>query len=59
LRVKGRGVKKGGVVGDLLATIDVQVPQKIETEASEALKKFAEVTSGHDVRFEFRSKASQ
>jgi molecular chaperone DnaJ len=59
LRVKGRGVKKGGVVGDLLATIDVQVPQKIETEASEALKKFAEVTSGHDVRLEFRAKASQ
>jgi molecular chaperone DnaJ len=59
LRVKGRGVKKGGVVGDLLATIDVQVPQRIETEASEALKKFAEVTSGHDVRLEFRSKASQ
>jgi molecular chaperone DnaJ len=59
LRVKGRGVKKGGVVGDLLATIDVQVPQRIETEASEALKKFAEVTSGHDVRLEFRAKASQ
>ena len=59
LRVKGRGVKKGGVVGDLLATIDVQVPQRIETEASEALQKFAEVTSGHDVRLEFRAKASQ
>jgi molecular chaperone DnaJ len=59
LRVKGRGVKKSGDVGDLLATIDVQVPQRIETEASEALKKFAEVTSGHDVRLEFRAKASQ
>ena len=59
LRVKGRGIKKGSITGDLLATIDVQVPQKIESEASEALKKFAEATSSHDVRLEFRAKASQ
>ena len=59
LRVKGRGIKKGSVTGDLLATIDVQVPQKIEGEASEALQKFAEATSSHDVRLEFRAKASQ
>jgi molecular chaperone DnaJ len=58
LRVKGRGIKKGSVVGDLLATIDVQVPQKIEGAASEALKKFAEATASHDVRLEFRAKAS-
>ena len=59
LRVKGRGIKKGSVIGDLLATIEVQVPQKIEGEASEALKKFAEATTSHDVRMEFRVKASQ
>ena len=59
LRVKGRGIKKGSVVGDLLATIEVQVPQKIEGEASEALKKFADATASHDVRMEFRAKASQ
>ena len=59
LRVKGRGIKKGSVTGDLLATIDVQVPQKIEGEASEALKKFAEATASHDVRMEFRAKASE
>lgn len=59
LRVKGRGIKKGSITGDLLATIEVQVPQKIEGEASEALKKFAEATSNHDVRLEFRAKASQ
>ena len=59
LRVKGRGIKKGTVVGDLLATIDVQVPQKIEGEASEALQKFAEATAAHDVRLEFRAKATQ
>ncbi len=59
LRVKGRGIKKGSITGDLLATIEVQVPQKIEGEASEALKKFADATSSHDVRLEFRAKASQ
>ena len=59
LRVKGRGIKKGSISGDLLATIDVQVPQKIEGEAAEALKKFAEVTSGHNVRLELNAKASQ
>ncbi len=58
LRVKGRGIKKGSVAGDLLVTIDVQVPQKIEGAASDALKKFAEVTASHDVRLEFRAKAS-
>ena len=59
LRVKGRGIKKGSITGDLLATIEVQVPQKIEDHASEALQKFAEATSSHDVRMEFRAKASQ
>lgn len=59
LRVKGRGIKKGTVVGDLLATIDVQVPQKIEGEASQALQKFAEATADHDVRLEFRTKAAR
>jgi len=59
LRVKGRGIKKGSTTCDLLATIDVQVPQKIEGEAQEALKKFAEETSSHDVRLEFGAKATQ
>jgi len=59
LRVKGRGIKKGSITGDLLATIEVQVPQKIEDDASEALKKFADATASHDVRMEFRAKASQ
>ena len=59
LRVKGRGIKKGAITGDLLATIDVQVPQKIDSEASAALKKFAEVTASHDVRLEMKMKALQ
>ena len=59
LRVKGRGIKKGSATGDLLATIDVQVPQKIEGEAADALKKFAEATASHDVRLEMKTKALQ
>ena len=59
LRVKGRGIKKGSMSGDLLATIDVQVPQKVEGEAAEALQKFAEATSAHNVRLELNAKASQ
>jgi molecular chaperone DnaJ len=57
LRVKGRGITKGSTVGDLLVTIEVQVPRRIEGEALEALKKFAELTAEHDVRNEFNTKA--
>jgi molecular chaperone DnaJ len=57
LRVKGRGITKGATVGDLLVTIDVQVPRRVEGEALEALKKFEELTKDHDVRSEFNTKA--
>ena len=57
LRVKGRGITKGATVGDLLVTIDVQVPRRVEGEALEALKKFDELTKDHDVRSEFIAKA--
>ena len=57
LRVKGRGITKGNTVGDLFVTIDVQVPRRVEGEALDALKKFAELTAEHDVRSEFLTKA--
>ena len=57
LRVKGRGITKGSTVGDLLVTIEVQVPRRIEGEALETLKKFAELIAEHDVRSEFNTKA--
>jgi molecular chaperone DnaJ len=59
LRVKSRGITKGATVGDLLVTIEVQVPQRVEGEALEALKKYAEATSENDVRKEFNTKALQ
>lgn len=57
LRVKGRGITKGSTTGDLLVTIEVQVPRRVEGEALEALKKFEELTKDHDVRSEFITKA--
>ena len=59
LRVKGRGITKGTTVGDLLVTIEVQVPQRVEGAALDALKKYAEAMSDNDVRKEFNTKALQ
>jgi molecular chaperone DnaJ len=57
LRVKGRGITKGSTTGDLLVTVEVQVPQRVDGKALDALKKFAEETSSEDVRAEFSTKA--
>jgi len=57
LRVKGRGIVKGSATGDLLVTVEVQVPQRVDGKALDALKKFAEETSSQDVRSDFANKA--
>jgi len=57
LRVKGRGVTKGSTTGDLLVTVEVQVPQRVDGKALDALKKFAEETASQDVRSDFVNKA--
>lgn len=59
LRVKGRGIVKGSTTGDLLVTVEVQVPAKLEGAALEALQKYAEVVAEKDVRAELKIKASQ
>jgi molecular chaperone DnaJ len=59
LRVKGRGIIKGATTGDLLVTVEVQVPAKLEGAALEALQKYAEVVAEKDVRAELKSKAIQ
>ena len=59
LRVKGRGIKKGAITGDLLITIEVQVPRRVEGKAEEAIKAFALATAEDDVRAEFNTKAKQ
>ena len=57
LRIKGRGVKKGVNVGDLLVTLDVKVPQRIDGEAKRALEQFQEATKEHDPRAEWKAQA--
>jgi molecular chaperone DnaJ len=41
LRVRGRGVKSRSKQGDLLVTVEVAVPAKLDGDAREALEKFA------------------
>ncbi|MBH0778877.1 molecular chaperone DnaJ [Nocardia bovistercoris] len=53
LRVRGRGVpKRGGGAGDLLVTVKVAVPQKLDDEATRALERYAEAekAGGFDPR---------
>jgi molecular chaperone DnaJ len=51
LRVKGRGVQRAkGPAGDLLVTVSVTVPQKLEGPARDAVEAFASATAGDDPR---------
>ncbi|MFZ8872405.1 MAG: DnaJ C-terminal domain-containing protein [Candidatus Nanopelagicaceae bacterium] len=52
-RVKGRGVKKGVNAGDLIVSIEVQVPQRVDGSAKKALEDFAAATKSEDVRSDF------
>ena len=50
-RVRGKGVaRKDGTKGDLLATVDVQVPSGLTDEAREALERFAQAHGDEDPR---------
>jgi molecular chaperone DnaJ len=49
LRVRGRGVQGRGRNGDLLVTVEVAVPTKLNSDAHEALEKYA-VTQAEDPR---------
>jgi molecular chaperone DnaJ len=42
LRVRGRGIETGGSRGDLLVTVTVAVPQKLNSRQRKALEAFAE-----------------
>jgi molecular chaperone DnaJ len=49
LRVKGRGITRNHNTGDLLITIDVVVPQRIDGKAKKALEDFAAVMKDEDM----------
>ena len=57
LRVKGRGVKKGSSVGDLMITLDVRIPQRVDGEAKRAIEEFANATKDFNPRADLFTKA--
>ena len=59
LRIKGRGVKHASGDGDLLAKVQIVVPQRLTDEAREALERLAAQEDGVDPRAELFAKASQ
>ncbi|HZK05599.1 MAG TPA: DnaJ C-terminal domain-containing protein [Actinomycetaceae bacterium] len=50
LRVKGRGVTTSKTTGDLLVTVEVAVPQKVNAKAKSAIEDFAEATRNENPR---------
>ena len=50
-RVRGRGAtRRDGTKGDLLATVDVQVPTGVDDTTREALEKIRATQNGDDLR---------
>jgi molecular chaperone DnaJ len=49
-RVRGRGVQRKNKTGDLLVTVEVAVPGKLDDGATEALQSYAEATKEFDPR---------
>lgn len=51
MRVRGRGVqKRSGAAGNLLVTVTVAVPQRLDDAATKALQDYAEATKAFDPR---------
>ena len=57
LRVKGRGVAKDFQTGDLLITVEVHVPQRLDSKAKSALQEFAELTESESPRKDLKERA--
>jgi molecular chaperone DnaJ len=58
-RVKGRGLKSKRKTGDLLVTVEVAVPQRIDGKAKEALQEYAEATESDDPRIDLIAQAEK
>jgi molecular chaperone DnaJ len=50
-------VKKGVNAGDLMVTVEVQVPQRLDGKAKHALEEFAQATKNDNPRTDFFSRA--
>ena len=57
-RVRGKGVRRpDGTNGDLLVTVQVQVPQQLNGKARQTLESFREATAGEDPRDDLLQRA--
>ncbi len=60
LRVRGKGIAgRHGRTGDLLVTLQVAVPAKLDREAKEALEAYAKATAGENPRAELFARAQR
>ncbi|MGH3913040.1 MAG: molecular chaperone DnaJ [Pseudonocardiaceae bacterium] len=60
LRVRGKGIAgRNGRPGDLLVTLQVAVPTKLDRAAKEALDAYAQATAGEDPRAELLTRAQR
>lgn len=57
LRAKGKGITTKAGTGDLLVTVNIVVPKRIDGEAKEALEAFAAATAGEDPRADVLARA--
>jgi molecular chaperone DnaJ len=58
-RVRGKGVRrKDGTTGDLLVTVNVQVPAELNDKAKSALETYRDATAGPDPRSELLRQAN-
>jgi molecular chaperone DnaJ len=59
LRVKGRGVRGRQKTGDLLVTVQITVPQRLDKDAKAAVEAFAAATAGENPRTELLARAQR
>ncbi|MFV0459994.1 MAG: DnaJ C-terminal domain-containing protein [Actinomycetales bacterium] len=57
LRARGKGLKTKKATGDLLVTLSIVVPSRLDREAKEAVEAFAEATRGQDPRDDLLARA--
>lgn len=58
LRLKGHGIRRKNVSGDMLVTLDIAVPSDLNEEATAAVQTYAEATSHVDPREGLEGKAA-
>jgi molecular chaperone DnaJ len=59
-RVRGKGIRRSdGTFGDLLVTVEVQVPKNIGSKGRKALEELREATAGEDPREELLQRAKE